>query len=287
MPSARRTGNLAVDIMCRVAGRRNVGRAAQFTLERLRPDVRQSDYYDSCVALQGWILDLAPPGQPVHVVDVGANVGHWSRLFLDLAESRRRLDDVDLHAFEPSAQAFHKLALELGDSTLRRIALSDRSGTMTLHTAPNSTLSSAHDIPGVHNAEEDVLTTTLDAYAQEAHLDRIDLLAIDTVGHEIAVLQGAAGLLREHRIAVIIFQRNRYWVYAGRYLRDAFCLLEPLGYRISTLTPRGVEFYPHWRSELENFSNRLYVACRQDVAGRLPRVEGLSLDWMYWHQPDV
>lgn len=97
MPNTHRTATFAVDVMCRLAGRRNVARAARLALHRAHADfcwwdMRQNGEY----ALQGWILDVLPRGGRMHVIDVGANVGKWSRPFLDLAESRGRLYEVDL-----------------------------------------------------------------------------------------------------------------------------------------------------------------------------------------------
>ena len=56
------------------------------------------------------------------------------------------------------------------------------------------------------------------------------------------------------------------------FLRDAFELLGPLGYRLGKLTPHGVEFYPGWDAELETFVEGNYLACVPQVAERLPSV---------------
>jgi FkbM family methyltransferase len=264
-----------MDVMCRLAGRRNVVRAARLALRRAPLDFGWEMEVNGEFGLQGWLLDLVPRGQLVHVIDVGANVGQWSRPFLDLAESRGRLDDVDLHAFEPCPATFRQLAKALGNSlvSLQEVALSDHPGKATLYIAPeNSGVNSLHDIPGRHTAEEDVAVTTLDGYAQQARLSWIDLLKIDAEGNDLAVLKGACGLLGDGRIAVIQFEYNECWIYSRNFLRDAFCLLEPLGYRLGKLTPLGVDFYPSWNSELETFGCAMYVACREDVAERLPHV---------------
>jgi FkbM family methyltransferase len=277
MPKTHRTAAFAVDVMCRVTGRRNVVRVARFALHHAGFDFGYN--YDMQLngefALQGWILNLVPRGQPVRVIQVGANVGVWTRQFLDSAESRGRLDDVDLHAFEPCAATFRQLAKALDNSpvSLQQVALSDHPGKATLHIAPEtSKWNSLHDIPDRHTAEEDVSMTTLDDYTQRAGLDRIDLLKIDAEGNDFAVLKGASGLLRDGRIAVAQFEYNECWIPPRYYLRDAFSLLEPLGYRIGRLTHLGVELYPGWSPALETFRGPMYVACRQDFAERLPRV---------------
>jgi len=49
-------------------------------------------------------------------------------------------------------------------------------------------------------------------------------------------------------------------------------LLQPRGYRLGKLTPKGVEFYPRWDPDLETFVEGNYVACLPEVAARLPSV---------------
>ena len=55
-------------------------------------------------------------------------------------------------------------------------------------------------------------------------------------------------------------------------LRDAFEMLEPLGYRLGKLTPQGLEFYPRWDPDLEMFIEGNYVACASHMAERMPSV---------------
>jgi FkbM family methyltransferase len=252
-------------------------RAAQWAILRVRPDFGYNIRGNGESALQGWVLDRLPRGRVAHVIDVGANVGEWSRSLLEVATDRGRMAEIDLHAFEPASDTFDRLAKTLDGNpavSLQRVALSDHSGTGTLHIAGvTSELNSLHGVPGMHTTGEDVATTTLDAYAQQASLSRIDLLKIDTEGHDLTVLKGAADLLRGGCIAVIQFEYNQTWIYARRYLRDAFRLLEPLGYRLGKLTPSGVEFYQCWDPALEDFRGPIYVACRKDVAEWMPRVK--------------
>jgi FkbM family methyltransferase len=254
-------------------------RAVQWALNRARLDFGYDMRMNGELALQGWVLDRLPRGQAAHVLDVGANVGEWSRSLLEAAERRGSADEIDLHAFEPAAGTFAELVKSLGNRavSLQQVALSDHSGETTLYIAPDtSPWNSLHNVPDRHTTREDVAATTLDAYAQRAGLSRVDLLKIDTEGHDLAVLRGACGLLREGRVAVTQFEYNDFWIYARHYLRDAFRLLEPLGYRLGKLTPAGVAFYPGWNPGLETFRGAMYVACRKDMAERLPRVEWQS-----------
>src|ERR1022692_3930170 len=135
MPTLRRAAGTATDLACRAVGRRHVVRAARFVLRRARLDVPNDLRSNGESSLQSWTIAQSPPGQAVHVIDVGANVGRWSGSMLAAARRAGRLDDLDLHAFEPSSYTFSRLSARLAGEpvSLNRVALCDHSGSATLH----------------------------------------------------------------------------------------------------------------------------------------------------------
>jgi FkbM family methyltransferase len=277
MSILRQATATATSLACRAVGRRQVVRAARFILWRARLDVPNDLTANGESSLQRWVAGLCPPDQCLRVLDVGANVGRWSASMLDAACQAGRLADLDLHAFEPSAYTYARLSEALDGQGVRlfRAALGDRPGSSTLHVvAPGAGTNSLHQQPRppADATTEHVPMTTLDAYARDADLDHIMLVKIDTEGHDLAVLRGAQGLLDQQRISVVQFEYNHRWIYARSFLRDAFELLEPLGYRLGKLTPRGVEFYPCWDVDLETFVEGNYIACAPGVARLLPTV---------------
>ena len=278
MSTLRRTAATATDLACRATGRRQVVRAARFVLRRACLDVPNDLHTNGESSLQQWVLNMSSPGRRIHVIDVGANVGRWSVAMLAAAQEARRSGDLDLHAFEPSAYTFGQLEATLYGKTvkLHRMAVGDRTGSSLLHIiTPGAGTNSLHAPSGrpPSGYTEEVAVTTLGSYAERAGLDHITLVKIDTEGHDLAVLRGARELFAGQHISVAQFEYNHRWVYARCYLRDAFELLQPLGYRLGKLTPAGVEFYPSWDAELETFVEGNYVACRESVAERLPAVK--------------
>jgi FkbM family methyltransferase len=272
--ACRRVGAVATDAACRTLGRRAVVRAARYVLLRARLDYPNEMTVNGESALQRWVLGLAPRGE-VHVADVGANIGLWSRSMLAAASALRRVDDLRLHAFEPDARAYARLAQALDGTpaALSAMALSDRHGVAAFHVvAPGAGTNSLHPSPAATVAAETVPAGTLDSYAAEAGVRRFALVKVDTEGHDLAVLRGARTLLAEHRITVVQFEYNHRWVFARAFLRDAFEFLAGLGYLIGKLTPKGVEFYPGWDADLETFVEGNYIACDPVTAGRLPAV---------------
>jgi FkbM family methyltransferase len=275
--SAHRAAADATDVACRLVGRRNVVRAARFVLRRARLDIPNDLRSNGESSLQRWIFELSATNQEIHVLDVGANVGRWSKAMLTAAQQAGRLDDLHLHIFEPSSYTFALLSEALGGHrvSLHCAALSDRCGSAALYViAPGAGVNSLHASAGSGSDGqiENVATTTMDSYADRAGLNHVTLVKIDAEGHDLAVLRGAQILFSQNRISVAQFEYNHRWVYARTFLRDVFEFLEPFGYRLGKLTPRGVEFYPGWDAELEKFVEGNYIACSAEMADRLPSI---------------
>ena len=233
--------------------------------------------------LQRQILGLIPPGEGVQVLDVGANVGRWSTAMLVAAGKAGRAMDLHLHAFEPSAYTFARLSDALSNYSivLEQVALGDRAGVATLHlVAPGAGTNSLHTLPRSlrEAATEQVGVTTLDSYAKRAGLGEIALVKVDAEGHDLAVLHGAVRLMTDRRICIIQFEYNQRWIYSRSFLRDAFEFVRPFGYHIGKLTSFGVEFYAGWDAALETFVEGNYVACRRDIAPRIPSVKWWKSD---------
>jgi FkbM family methyltransferase len=250
-------------------------RAARFALNRARLDVPNDASNNGEHALQRWVLATVLPTRPVTVLDVGANVGEWSVAMLD--EAHRSGHELSLHAFEPSSHTHRLLAARLPDCVhINQIAVSSRTGPATLHIVhPGAGTNSLHET-SVSQATsphtEVVTTTTIDDYVQQHDIGRIDLLKIDTEGHDFSVLAGAEESLKAGIVSVAQFEYNHRWVHARHFLKDAFDLLEPLGYRIGKLTPLGVETYSGWDPDLETFVEGNYVTFRGAAVNGLPQV---------------
>jgi FkbM family methyltransferase len=276
MTAVRRAAAIATDLTCRAAGRRTVVRTARYVLSRARLDFPNDLATNGESALQGWILRFSQTGEQIHVADVGANVGRWSESMLATASKAGRETDLRLHAFEPDSRAFSQLteALAGRSASLNKTALSDRQGTSLFYVvAPAAGTNSLYPVAdGNPAAQENVVTTTLDSYAEQSSIARFALVKIDAEGHDLAVLRGARTLLAEHRIAVAQFEYNQRWILGRFYLRDAFEFLLALGYRVGKVTPRGVEFYPRWDADLETFVEGNYLACDPEAAAELPTV---------------
>lgn len=82
-------------------------------------------------------------------------------------------------------------------------------------------------------AAVDVEADTLDAFCAREHLDRVRVCKVDVEGFEPNVFDGAAGMLAEHRIDLVVFEISDAPLRGqGRTPLDVFRCLTAHGYRI-------------------------------------------------------
>jgi FkbM family methyltransferase len=267
-------------VLAGALGRSNYARLARFLWMDSRLDVG-NDMRTNGEALvhAAAIRRAAQSSGPVCVLDVGANAGDWSALFLDawvaagLGPSR-----LALHVFEPIEVMRQRLTAALAARptpvVLRIVAaaVADRSGTAVFHAREggSSSLSTSASEAGFGPERlGEVITVplvTLDDYCAEHGIERVDLLKIDTEGHDLGVLRGAERMLRAGRIEMAQFEYNQLWIGTRSFLKDVFDLVEPLGYRVGKVTPLGLETYRGWHYELESYREGNYLIYRGEPA---------------------
>ena len=182
------------------------------------------------------IYKLIAPSPVYTIVDIGAHHGESVDRF------RQSFGDAEFHLFEPADSAFSVLMERFGGNTkihLNHAAASDETGTRSLNICKFSLSNSLHtpntewtsgnypeSILEVHGAES-VQTVRLDEWLESEELKRIDILKIDTQGHEIAVLQGLGNQLRGSEISFIFLELNFDCLYIGQSSTlDLFALLQ-------------------------------------------------------------
>jgi FkbM family methyltransferase len=210
------------------------------------------------------------------VLDVGANRGTYAASFMT-ANARARL-----YAFEPHPVAFAQLLEESRRSKFRpvNVACGEQLGSLTLHdyaAHPGSEHATfyrdAIRDSGQSNATagKDVPVITVDSFLSENGLDHVDLLKIDTEGHELSVLKGAAEALRAGRIDVIHFEFNEMNVASRVFFRDFFELLKH--YHLYRLLCDGIVPLPNYVPiQCELFGYQNIIALRKAVA---PQIESV------------
>jgi FkbM family methyltransferase len=200
---------------------------------------------------------------PLVVLDVGANVGAWTR------EALRALPQAQVHAFEPSEAAFPALSAAFEADprvSLHRLALSDSNGQATLYANdPGSGIGSLSkrrlDHIGVEMShEETVPTRTLESWAGAAGLDAADVLKLDVEGHELDVIRGAGPVLE--LVRVLQFEFGGCNIDTRTYFQDFWYLLTDAGFRLHRLGPTGLRAIPEYSEHEETFITTNYFASK-------------------------
>jgi len=199
------------------------------------------------------------------IFDVGANVGKWAKLFLELRP------DAQMFLFEPApaCQAAIK-ALHLPNAKIIPAAVGRRKEIAALHTcdatAEIASLYARRSSPELKFSPMEVAVVRLDDVITQLHLQAVDFVKMDIEGAELDALQGAHASLRAGTIRVLSFEFGNNNIDSRTFFRDFWDLLNPLGFSIFRIAPGGTLIQiREYREELEYFkivSN--YVAVRSD-----------------------
>jgi FkbM family methyltransferase len=200
--------------------------------------------------------------------DVGAHTGETSSAAL------ANFPRGEVFAFEPHLPTFSVLQQNIKAGRPRfqafQLALSNRAGKAPffqygrLATSNSMVEDSQYAIRAKHPATNTTVDCeTLDGFCQGKGVGRIDVLKVDAEGHDLAVLQGAEGLLAGGRVKFIVIEFNSMLPREGATggaLLPISSLLEPLGFQF-------VASYPEYMiTEGEFFvtSNALFVLAHRD-----------------------
>jgi FkbM family methyltransferase len=138
------------------------------------------------------------------VVDIGANVGHYTKRFSELVGINGRVI-----AIEPIPVTFSLLAANVqlfsfSNVTLINAAISDKFGLASMSIPKfSSGLTNYYEaiIVSPSSSNSDVMTISLDSILQN---QSIKLVKIDTEGHETFVLDGMREIIHTYRPILII-----------------------------------------------------------------------------------
>ena len=149
---------------------------------------------------------VMPDLQVRQVLDVGSNIGQSALQF------RKMFPEAVVHSFEPvgSTVAIFKRNVSDPMVNLHQLALGAYPGLVEMQVCNDAGSSDLNSIgkchPYLHDQairKEFVEMTTLDLWCATAGIEQVDLLKIDTEGHDLEVMRGAAGLFARQAIRLI------------------------------------------------------------------------------------
>jgi FkbM family methyltransferase len=218
-------------------------------------------------------IELFAKTKPTFCLDIGANIGKYSKLLLENTESK-------ILAFEPLPGAYallEKLKTEYpGRFSAENVGVGDATKKMILnYGSDTSELSSfSTDInaisyvgkSNIHQIEVEVVT--LDDYFAETQFENmgeIDLMKIDTEGFEYEVLQGAVKTISILSPKFIQIELNSHQLHRGHSLFEFSKILN--NYDVFQLLPfgkGGIKRDPA-SSEANIFAYSNFVFVRRDL----------------------
>jgi FkbM family methyltransferase len=205
------------------------------------------------------------------IVDAGAHTGYYTLLFSNIAGAAGQV-----HAFEPVPPTFRQLGdyvrnqQHYGNIFLKNVALSDTIGSASMYTPGSDDRQSSLEIHAFGSWSSnpeivtwEVVTTTLDHYAREKPLEKLDFLKVDTEGAELLVLKGACETITRFRPLIYVEMCNQWFKdfhYSGTELVE---LLQSLGYENFYLVTDVIESLSNPARELsaETFTKPANLLC--------------------------
>jgi FkbM family methyltransferase len=244
-------------------GRRNLVRVGRFLMNSGM--LRFGNSIDSNGELRLLAELIAGSQKSPVIIDIGANVGEYSTQASKLLNGTGRI-----YSAEPCNKTHQDLiknttGLPTAINYLK-LAFSDSCGQTELFVVANGAgTNSLEKDTTIANTTEWVERTTLDAFLDAEKINSVDIVKVDTEGHDFAVIRGAANSLKMGKIGALQFEYNWRWMGQRAYLRDVFNFIKDLDYNIGRVTPRGIELHKQWQPAMETLIEDNYVIIRKDV----------------------
>lgn len=207
--------------------------------------------------------DLERSGLPVEletIFDVGAHVGQSALSF------SRLFPRATIWSFEPFAEPFGELERVTAERSVRcfQLAFGATPGTVSISPASQSSDSSLVVPAASSGPPEEIRITTLDLFAEEHAVERIDFLKVDTEGFDLEVLKGAERCLRAHAVTFVEVEAGMNPANQRHVpFEELKSFLEERGYVLFAV----YEQVPEWSGEARlRFANPVFVA--REVADR-------------------
>jgi FkbM family methyltransferase len=207
-------------------------------------------------------------GSPVEIFfDVGANEGQT------VAEALRIFPASNVFSFEPHPITFQKLKSRFANNSRAvcyNIALSNgNENTAVMYEYSESKINSLTNKARYAvrqekkvSGEVPVKVSSLDWFCKDQNIDRIDVLKIDTEGHELEVLKGAVNLLSSRKIRFIYAEFNELLPING-IIGGALCPLAEIIYPFGYSFIATYNDYLHLNGDPLGVSNVLFARAPQ------------------------
>ncbi len=214
---------------------------AKWMLNRAACERGYNNYQSSELSGESYFLNrFVAPMQPRVCLDIGANVGSYTRELLTCTQAK-------IHSFEPvslSFKALEAIAQAYPERVIaHKIGVGDHDGSMPIYfnteaLSHASLLSDMNQIDYVSNTQtEEVQIRKLDTLFASSD-EPIDFMKIDTEGFEKEVLVGGLGVIAAHKPKAIQIEFNHHQLFRGETIYSLSQVLPD--YRVFQLLPADI-----------------------------------------------
>lgn len=185
-----------------------------------------------------WCMKLICPGMVV--VDIGAHIGYYSRLF-----SRLVGKSGCVFSFEPCSENYPVLSKNLSHHRYRNVAIfkkavGAKNTQATLFISPGHSNHSLNAGFTESVGQEQVEITPLDLILEQQGISQVDFIKVDVEGFEIEVLNGMRGIIAKSPNLHMLVEYNARALRAGCVAPiDLLTLIESLGFEVRRILPDG------------------------------------------------
>jgi FkbM family methyltransferase len=216
-----------------------------------------------------WLKNYLKNNNCRTVLDVGANIGKYSKEILNIDEN------INLFAFEPHPKSYAKLKENINSKNFEafNLGVGNKNETLLLYDYDKDEGSEHASlykevIEDLHKGQvvsHDIPVIMLDDFLKEQKVDQVDLLKIDTEGNELNVLLGAKEYLENNKIKAIHFEFNEMNIVSKSCFKNFWDLLP--NYQFYRLLPAGklLEMKNYTPLNCEIFAFQNIIAILKDI----------------------
>ena len=187
-------------------------------------------------------------------IDIGTNKGIY------LYQAEKVIKSGKIFGFEPNSSLVNYIKPLFPKVKLFPLAVSSSTGTSVLHIPKkgNGLQDTRASLEDMGDAVEklEIQTITLDDWAKQENVKKIDLVKIDVEGHEFDTIKGCKGILETIKPTFIIEIELRHAHYP---IKDIFDFIVGFGYEVFYFDRKTLSLKPFEVSQMGDFQKDEYL----------------------------